>query len=91
MGKPPFEVSGAYRRRGDGQGGIIVMNLPFQIDLGGKAAVVTGAGGVLCSVFCKALAACGAFGGAAEPQHGVRTGLRETRLPPRAEGPGLPG
>ena len=36
------------------------MNLPFQIDLSGKAAVVTGAGGVLCSVFCKALAACGA-------------------------------
>lgn len=36
------------------------MELPFKIDLTGKVAVVTGAGGVLCSVFCKALAACGA-------------------------------
>lgn len=36
------------------------MKLPFQIDLSGKTAVVTGAGGVLCSVFAKALAACGA-------------------------------
>ncbi len=36
------------------------MNLPIQIDLTGKVAVVTGGGGVLCSVFAKALAACGA-------------------------------
>jgi NAD(P)-dependent dehydrogenase (short-subunit alcohol dehydrogenase family) len=36
------------------------MNLPFQIDLTGKVAVVTGGGGVLCSEFAKALAACGA-------------------------------
>ncbi len=36
------------------------MNLPFSIDLSGKTAVVTGAGGVLCSMFAKALAACGA-------------------------------
>lgn len=36
------------------------MKLPFQVDLSGKTAVVTGAGGVLCSVFSKALAACGA-------------------------------
>ena len=36
------------------------MKLPFQIDLTGKVAVVTGAGGVLCSIFAKALAACGA-------------------------------
>ncbi|WP_066452765.1 SDR family oxidoreductase [Anaerotruncus rubiinfantis] len=36
------------------------MNLPFQIDLSRKTAVVTGAGGVLCSGFSKALAACGA-------------------------------
>lgn len=34
--------------------------LPFKIDLTGKTAVVTGAGGVLCSGFAKALAACGA-------------------------------
>ncbi|MBC5580460.1 SDR family oxidoreductase [Anaerofilum sp. BX8] len=34
--------------------------LPFKIDLGGKTAVVTGAGGVLCGGFAKTLAACGA-------------------------------
>lgn len=36
------------------------MNLPLKTDLSGKTAVVTGAGGVLCSVFSKALAAVGA-------------------------------
>ena len=36
------------------------MNLPFKIDLSGKTAVVTGAGGVLCSSFAEALAECGA-------------------------------
>ncbi len=36
------------------------MKLPFQIDLTGKVAVVTGAGGVLMSAFAEALAACGA-------------------------------
>ncbi len=36
------------------------MNLPFQIDLKGKTAVVTGGGGVLCSNFAKVLAMCGA-------------------------------
>jgi NAD(P)-dependent dehydrogenase (short-subunit alcohol dehydrogenase family) len=36
------------------------MKLPFQIDLKDKVAVVTGGGGVLCSAFAKALAACGA-------------------------------
>ena len=36
------------------------MKLPFEIDLNGKVAVVTGAGGVLMSEFAKALAACGA-------------------------------
>lgn len=36
------------------------MNLPFFIDLKNKTAVVTGGYGVLCSNFCKALAACGA-------------------------------
>lgn len=34
--------------------------LPFQIDLSGKTAVVTGGGGVLCSEFSKTIAACGA-------------------------------
>jgi NAD(P)-dependent dehydrogenase (short-subunit alcohol dehydrogenase family) len=34
--------------------------VPFKIDLTGKTAVVTGAGGVLCSQFSRALAACGA-------------------------------
>lgn len=37
-----------------------MMNLPFSVDLSGKVAVVTGAGGVLCSSFSEALAACGA-------------------------------
>ena len=36
------------------------MKLPFQIDLQGKVAVVTGGAGVLCSSFAEALAACGA-------------------------------
>lgn len=36
------------------------MKLPFQIDLSGKTALVTGGGGVLGSYFCRALAACGA-------------------------------
>ena len=36
------------------------MNLPFEIDLNGKTVVVTGAGGVLCSMFAKALAKTGA-------------------------------
>jgi NAD(P)-dependent dehydrogenase (short-subunit alcohol dehydrogenase family) len=34
--------------------------LPFHVDLKGKVAVVTGAGGVLCSMFAEALAAAGA-------------------------------
>ncbi len=36
------------------------MQLPFQIDLNGKVAVVTGGGGVLCGMFARAIAACGA-------------------------------
>lgn len=36
------------------------MKLPIQMDLNGKVAVVTGAGGVLCGMFAKTLAACGA-------------------------------
>ena len=36
------------------------MKLPFQIDLSSKVAVVTGAGGVLCSDMARALAQCGA-------------------------------
>lgn len=36
------------------------MQLPFEIDLTGKVAVVTGAGGVLCSMFAEALASTGA-------------------------------
>lgn len=34
------------------------MNLPFSIDLENKVAVITGAGGVICSGFAKALAEC---------------------------------
>lgn len=36
------------------------MKLPIQTDLSGKVAVITGAGGTLCSMFSKALAASGA-------------------------------
>lgn len=36
------------------------MAVPFKIDLNGKVAVVTGGGGILCSVMSKAIAECGA-------------------------------
>ena len=36
------------------------MKLPFDIDLKDKVAVVTGGGGILCSSFAAAIAACGA-------------------------------
>ncbi len=36
------------------------MSVPYKIDLNGKVAVVTGAGGVLCSTMAEALAECGA-------------------------------
>ena len=36
------------------------MSVPFQIDLKDKVAVVTGGGGILCSVMAEALAECGA-------------------------------
>ncbi len=36
------------------------MRLPCHIDLSGKVAVITGAGGVLMSAFSEALAECGA-------------------------------
>jgi NAD(P)-dependent dehydrogenase (short-subunit alcohol dehydrogenase family) len=36
------------------------MKLPFEVDLKNKVAVVTGAGGIICSHLAKALAACGA-------------------------------
>lgn len=36
------------------------MKLPLDIDLSGKVAVITGAGGVLCGMFAEAVARCGA-------------------------------
>ena len=36
------------------------MKLPFEINLTGKVCVITGAGGVLCSMFAEALAKTGA-------------------------------
>lgn len=36
------------------------MNLPFQVELKDKIAVITGAGGIICSEFAKAMAECGA-------------------------------
>ncbi len=35
-------------------------NVPFRVDLTGKVAVITGAGGIICGEFSKALAECGA-------------------------------
>ena len=36
------------------------MNLPFKVDLSNKVVDITGAGGVICGEFARALAACGA-------------------------------
>ena len=36
------------------------MQVPFKINLENKVAVVTGGGGILCAVFAKVLAVCGA-------------------------------
>lgn len=36
------------------------MKLPFDIDLNGKVAVITGAGGIICSYLASVMAACGA-------------------------------
>ena len=36
------------------------MNLPFKVDLSDKVVAITGAGGVICGEFARALAACGA-------------------------------
>ena len=36
------------------------MKIPFEIDLKNKVVVITGAGGILCSMFAKAIAECGA-------------------------------
>ncbi len=36
------------------------MNLPFEVNLSGKVAVITGAGGILCSKIAEAIALCGA-------------------------------
>lgn len=36
------------------------MKLPFQVDLNGQVAVVTGGSGIIGGMFCRALAACGA-------------------------------
>ena len=36
------------------------MNVPFKVDLSGKVVAVTGAGGIICGEFAKALAECGA-------------------------------
>ena len=58
----------------------IAMKLPFQIDLNGKIAVVTGAGGVLCSEMARALAACGAkvalLGRTLEPLQAVAESIK---------------
>ena len=56
------------------------MKLPFSIDLTGKVAVVTGAGGVLCSDMARALAQCGAkvalIGRTLEPLQAVADAIK---------------
>jgi len=56
------------------------MDLPFQIDLHGKVAVVTGGGGVLCGPMARALAAAGArvalCGRRADPLEAVAAAIR---------------
>ncbi len=42
------------------------MNLPFEVNLTGQVAVITGAGGILCGEMAKALALCGAKIGVAD-------------------------
>ena len=57
------------------------MKLPFQINLSGKVAVVTGAGGVLCSDMARALAQCGAkvalIGRTLEPLQAVAEEIKD--------------
>lgn len=36
------------------------MSVPFKVDLSDKIVAITGAGGVICSEFARALAECGA-------------------------------
>ena len=36
------------------------MNIPFQVDLSNKVVAITGAGGIICGAFARALAECGA-------------------------------
>ena len=61
------------------------MKLPFEPNLGGKVAVITGAGGVLMSEFARVLAACGAKVALldinAEAVKRVADGIGENALP----------
>lgn len=52
-------VRGRNCWRLQGVKGVNRMKLPFTVDFTGKTIVITGAGGVLCSEFARALAACG--------------------------------
>ena len=36
------------------------MKLPFKVDLSNQVVAITGAGGIICGEFAKALAECGA-------------------------------
>ena len=57
------------------------MELPFQIDLSGQVAVVTGGSGIIGGMFCRALALCGAkvaiLGRQAEHGEGVKKDIEE--------------
>lgn len=54
------------------------MSVPFKIDLTGKTAVITGAGGVLCSAFAAALAECGAFVAVCDLNYGAAECVAES-------------
>lgn len=55
-----YEVNETIRKAAKKTQGEIAMELPYQIDLSGKVAVVTGGSGVLCSAMAWALAKNGA-------------------------------
>lgn len=61
------------------------MKVPFKVDLSDKIVAITGAGGVICSEFARALAECGAKVALLDVNFDAakksRTRLAKTRLP----------
>ena len=65
------------------------MKLPFDIDLKGKVAAVTGGGGVLCAIFAKALAKCGAKAAISNFTHWLAVHMSRVRIRVNAIAPGF--